>query len=162
MLDETNTEISTTRLRKLCQNNELFASGVLRELCETEFCLFSPSKANKFSQMGFIFPHNTSEAFLDCILDCVELLGNKPAKLKKFVSEDGENNDNKYTLLIKDIDLIRKIASVDRDNPWNTAGNLFVDLNKNKLENKDISIICSRFYGRNIMNSIDKLTFLLL
>lgn len=158
MLKSIEVQLKEESFRDLCQNNEQFAIGILHQLCESDLCLFSPSKANRFSQLAFKFPLDTDEEFLECILDCSALLGKEPVKLS-MASEDADG----YILGIKNSMLIEKIIKVNVSYPWCLAGLLFADLNKNKKQDSNIMVITSELFKRdNFFTQISKYNYLLL
>ncbi|MCI4436153.1 MAG: hypothetical protein JHC33_05005 [Ignisphaera sp.] len=124
----------------------------------TSFCLYEPSKANRFSRLAFKFPLNTHEEFLECILDCVELLSEQPAALSVLAGDDADG----YMLAIKSQRLIDKLIELDAKNPWHLAGILFVQVNKNKTTDNNITIINSNLFGKNTFNIVNKFNYLLL
>ena len=160
MLNSIETELRSKSLRSLCQTNRFFAKGVLRTLCATDFCLFGPSKANRFSHVAFSFPLDTNEELLECILDCVETLGNEPAKLS--ITSDIEEA-NGYSLLISNLSIIEEIiVSSNTITPWQKAGSIFVDLNKDKKQDQLINIIVSKLFKSKSFIAIEKFSYLLL
>ena len=159
MLNSIEQEVRSKPLRTLCKNNKLFARGVVRTLCATDFCLFQPSKANRFSQMGFLFPLDTSEEFLECILDCMEILGEEPVKLSIVSGEEATG----YSLLIKDSLIIEQIVFNSNSNTaWQKAGAIFVDFNKDKKEKSDLNTITSQLFKKNAFSAIEKFNYLIL
>jgi hypothetical protein len=157
MLNSIKPEITKESFRSHCQKNRHFASAVIQQLVSTDFCIVEPSRANRFSNLAFKFPLNTDEHFLECILDCVELLGDEPAVLA--VAED---NPDGYILGIKNSSLIENIIKVDSTNPWCLAGLVFVQFNKNKTKDNNLSIIDSKMFGKRTFAAVNKLTYLLL
>lgn len=160
MLNLIKSELSKRSFRLFCQENEHFAVGVIQNLLDTEFCIFGPNRANKFSQMAFKFPTNVHEELLECILDSVELLSGKPANLA-IASEASEFDG--YVLGIKNSTLIDKIMQkYQEENPWHLAGIIFIQVNKNKTIDNEISIIDSKLFGRNNLDIVSKFNYLLL
>ena len=158
MLNSIKSELTKRSFRRFCQENEHFAIGVLQQLIATEFCLYEPKQSNRFSRLAFKFPLNTHEEFLECILDCVELLSEEPAALS---TRAGDASDG-YLIAIKSSRLISKLIELDTKNPWHLAGIMFVQVNKNKTIDNDISIIHSNLFGRNTFNIVNKYNYLLL
>lgn len=157
MLKPATPEMIKESLRFYCKTNKQFALGVIRELCATNFCLFEPSVSNDFSQMGFLFPLTTNEEFLECVLDCVELLSGTAAE---FNMPDPSIATG-YTLLIKSSSLIKELIFIEAEDPWCLAGILFVDLNKHKT-NKDISVISDTMFKDKSLDAVNKFSYLLL
>lgn len=151
-------EITKDSFRYHCQNNENFAVGVLEGLLHTPFCIHKPDKYNKYSKMAFKFPLDVREEFLECILDCVELLSEAPAALSVLNDEDADG----YVLAIKSGYLVNKVININNNNPWCFAGILFTQFNKNKTNTNEISIIDSKVFGKNTFTAVDKLNYLLL
>jgi len=160
MLNSIELEIRNTSLRTLCKNNKSFARGVVRTLCATDFCLFQANKANRFSQVAFLFPLDTNEELLECVLDCVENLGEEPASLSitnNVVEATG------YSLLIKNSRVIDEICfNSDNTQTWQKAGVVFVDLNKSKKQDTVITTITSELFKRNTFSAVEKFNYLLL
>jgi hypothetical protein len=153
-------ELKQSSLRELCRTNDLFAVGVLRGLCRTKFCSFSPTEENKFTQLGFTFPLETNDDFLECILDCVELLSGEEVFLS--MPSDPEEAIN-YSLLITSKKLIDKLVLMDfTPNPWRMAGILFVDLNKNLTNSDTITVITSNTFSKHTLTISKQLDYLFL
>ena len=159
MLKPVKEEITKSSIADLCQTNELFAAGALRQLCNSDLCLFEPSMANNFSQTAFKFPLDTNDNFLSCILDCADCLGSKKYYLNR--SED-ENDSDGYTIFINDPGLIQKLVYVDCKNIWCTAGAIFVDFNKHKKQGSIISITSSTLFEARTIHAMAKHNYLLL
>ena len=157
-------ELTKEPLRSICQKNEFFAIGALRELLDTELCLFAPTRANKFSHMALKFSADTNEEFLDCILDCVETLTKEPAALA--VAEDEEVSSG-YILAIRDSEILRKLMMIKLEeprllNPWVLAGVMFVSFNRFKKQDMKIRIIKDELFGSKTFNAVQRFSYLLL
>lgn len=160
MLNSIELEIRSKSLRTLCQSNKFFARGVVRTLLATDFCLFQPSKANKFSQMGFQFPLDTNEEFLECILDCMEVLAGQPIKLS--IQTDAEEATG-YSLLVKDSVIIEEIIfNHDSSSSWQKAGVIFVDFNKDKKQATNFTVVTSQVFKSNTFSAVENFSYLLL
>ena len=161
MLNSIELEVKSTTLRALCKSNINLARGIVRTLCATDFCLFQASKENRFSQMGFLFPLDTNEEFLECILDCVETLGGEPAMLS--VASDLEEATG-YSLLIKSGRVIDEICfNSDSNSVWQKAGAIFVDFNKSKKQDTTtFTTITSELFKKNTFSAVEKFNYLLL
>lgn len=111
--------------------------------------------------MGFLFPLDTNEEFLECILDCVETLGGEPATLS--VTSDLEEATG-YSLLIKSGRVIDEICfNSDSNSAWQKAGAIFVDFNKSKKqEHTTFTTITSELFKRNTFSAVEKFNYLLL
>ena len=158
MLNSIEAQLKQEPFRDLCQWNEQFAKGVLHQLCGSSLCLFAPSKANRFSQMAFKFPLDTDEEFLECVLDCVELLGEEPAKLS-IASEDADG----YILGIRNSRVIDKTLQMNTSNPWCLAGLIFTDFNKDKKQDNNITIITSDLFKKeDFFLQISKYSYIIL
>ena len=152
-------DLTKISLFDLAKKNKPFAIGVLRQLCDTEYCLIPPAISNKFSKIVFRFPENANEDFLNIILDCIELLSQEEAIFKIAKAEDEVTG---YVLGINNEDLIRSLVFIDPKNAWCLAGLLFVEFNKNRLENSNISLISSDLFGETTFMAVDKFKDLLL
>lgn len=159
MLNSIKSELTKRSFRLFCQENESFATGVLQQLVSTDLCLFAPNRSNKFSRLAFKFPLTTNEEFLECVLDCVELLSEEPASLSVLDDEDAAG----FILAIKSVKLIGKLVKHSSDeDPWLTAGIMFAQINKNKTTDNNITIIDSNLFGKNTFNIVNKFNYLLL
>ena len=163
MLNSIRPELTKEPLRSICQKNEFFAIGALRELLDTELCIFAPSKANKFSHMAIKFPSDTNEEFLDCVLDCVETLTKEPAAFA--VAEDLECDG--YILAVRDSELLRKLMMIKLDepkrlSPWCLAGVMFISFNRFKKQDTKINVIKNGLFGPKTLNAIHRFNYLLL
>jgi hypothetical protein len=163
MLNAIRPELTKEPLRSTCQKNIFFAIGALRELLDTELCLFAPSRSNKYSHMILKFPLNTQEEFLECILDCVETLTKEPASFS--ITDDLENDG--YILAVRDPELLRKLMSVRLEeprklNPWCLAGVMFVSFNRFKRQDNQINVVQKGLFGPKTFKALDKFNYLLL
>lgn len=163
MLNSIRPELTKEPLRSVCQKNEFFALGVLRELLDTELCIFAPSRANKFSHTAIKFPLDTNEEFLECVLDCVETLTKEPAAFA--ITEDLEHDG--YILALKDSEIIKKMMMMKLDeprgiNPWCLAGVMFVSFNRFKKQDTNIHIIKNDLFGSKTLNALHRFNYLLL
>jgi hypothetical protein len=163
MLNTIRPELTKEPLRVICQKNEFFAIGALRELLDTELCLFAPTRSNKFSHMILKFPLDMSEEFLECVLDCVETLTKEPASLT--VTDDLEKDG--YILAVRDSDLLAKLVMLKLDqprglNPWCLAGVMFVSFNRFKKQDTNIHIIKNDLFGSKTLNALHRFNYLLL
>ena len=165
MLNSIRPELTKEPVNTFCRTNMFFALGVIRELMDTDLCVIEPTKANKFSQMMLKFPVDSDQEFLECVLDCADTLTQSETKLTALVDDNKDRCG--YVLAMDNKDVLQKAIFLNLDepkklNPWCLAGILFVALNKNKKQDKPITIINGNIFGNKTINAVNKFNYLLL